>query len=82
MAIAELWVEKFRPNTVDGYVFVDDAQREQVQAWIKQGSIPHLLLSGSPGTGKCLGGNEPITVQIDLTTLSNDQLSQLEKYRI
>jgi hypothetical protein len=26
----ELWVEKYRPATVDGYVFVDDAQREQV----------------------------------------------------
>ena len=48
----ELWVEKYRPTTVDGYVFVDDAQREQVQAWIRDGSIPHLLLSGSPGTGK------------------------------
>lgn len=48
----ELWVEKYRPNTVDGYVFVDEAQREQVQSWIKQGTIPHLMLSGSPGTGK------------------------------
>jgi len=52
MAIKELWVEKYRPKTVDGYVFVDDSQREQVQTWIKQGSIPHLLFSGSPGTGK------------------------------
>lgn len=48
----ELWVEKYRPNTVDGYVFVDDTQREQVQNWIKDGSIPHLMLSGSAGTGK------------------------------
>ena len=48
----ELWVEKYRPTTVDGYVFVDEAQRDQVQQWIKDGSIPHLLLSGSPGTGK------------------------------
>ena len=48
----ELWVEKYRPNTVDGYVFVDDAQREQVQSWIRDGSIPHLMLSGSAGTGK------------------------------
>lgn len=52
MAIAELWVEKFRPKTVDGYVFVDDAQREQVETWIKEGTIPHLMLSGSAGTGK------------------------------
>ena len=48
----ELWVEKYRPNTVDGYVFVDDAQRELVSAWIKEGSIPQLLFSGGPGTGK------------------------------
>ena len=48
----ELWVEKYRPNKMDGYVFVDDAQREQVSAWIRDKSIPHLLFSGSPGTGK------------------------------
>ena len=48
----QLWVEQYRPNTVDGYVFVDDAQRDQVQSWIKDGSIPHLMLSGSAGTGK------------------------------
>lgn len=47
-----LWVEKYRPSTVDGYVFVDESQREQVQSWIKSGTIPHLLLSGSAGTGK------------------------------
>ena len=48
----ELWVEKYRPNTVDDYVFVDQAQRDQVTSWIRDGSIPHLLFSGGPGTGK------------------------------
>lgn len=47
-----LWVEAYRPKTVDGYVFRDEAQRRQVQSWIKEKSIPHLLLSGSPGIGK------------------------------
>jgi replication factor C small subunit len=47
-----LWVEKFRPKKVEDYVFVDERQREQVKQWIKDGSIPHLLLSGDPGTGK------------------------------
>lgn len=47
-----LWVEKYRPKTIDGYVFRDEAQRRQVQSWIKEQSIPHLLLSGSPGIGK------------------------------
>jgi len=48
----ELWIEQYRPKTIDGYVFVDDTQRQQVENWIKEGSIPNLLFSGSPGTGK------------------------------
>jgi len=48
----ELWVEKYRPKTVDGYVFRDENQRKQITTWIKDKSIPHLLLSGSPGIGK------------------------------
>lgn len=48
----KLWVEKYRPKTVDGYVFRDEAQRRQIQNWIKEGTIPHLMLSGSPGIGK------------------------------
>jgi DNA polymerase III delta prime subunit len=48
----ELWVEKYRPKTVDGYVFRDESQREQIKGWIDSGSIPHILLSGSAGLGK------------------------------
>jgi len=47
-----LWVEKYRPQTVADYVFVNERQKNQVEGWIKDGSIPHLLLSGDPGTGK------------------------------
>ena len=48
----ELWVEKYRPLTVEDYVFVDQSQKEQVMSWIANKSIPHLLLSGPAGTGK------------------------------
>jgi len=48
----ELWVEKYRPKTIDGYVWRDEAQRKQVMTWIKDKSVPHLLLSGPPGIGK------------------------------
>lgn len=48
----QLWVEKYRPKKIEEYVFVDDRQRQQVTQWVKDGSIPHLLLSGDPGTGK------------------------------
>ena len=48
----ELWVEKYRPSKIDGYVFRDSHQKEQVERWIKEGSIPHLLFSGNAGIGK------------------------------
>ena len=48
----QLWVEQYRPKDIDGYVFRDEAQRDQVKQWIKAGSIPHLLFSGAAGIGK------------------------------
>lgn len=47
-----LWVETYRPRTMEGYVWRDAAQRRQVETWVKEKSIPHLLLSGPPGIGK------------------------------
>ena len=47
-----LWVEKWRPKSVDEYVFVDERQKQTIMQWIKNGMIPHLLFSGDPGTGK------------------------------
>jgi DNA polymerase III delta prime subunit len=52
MSITQLWVEKYRPNTIDGYVFTNSEIREQVEYWIKDQSIPHLLFHGPAGTGK------------------------------
>ena len=48
----ELWTEKYRPDTLNGYVFRDTEQKKQIETWVKEGAIPHLLFSGSPGTGK------------------------------
>ena len=48
----ELWVEKYRPSRIEDYVFQSTNQREQVTSWIQEKTIPHLLFSGSPGTGK------------------------------
>lgn len=52
MAISELWVEKYRPSTLNGYVFKDESQKRQIKKWIEEKSIPHLLLSGHAGIGK------------------------------
>jgi replication factor C small subunit len=52
MAMKQLWTESYRPNTLDGYVFKDTNQKQQIEGWIKEQSIPHLLFSGSAGIGK------------------------------
>jgi len=52
MSIKELWVEKYRPKTIEDYVWIDNNQKHMVENWIKEKSIPHLLLSGGAGTGK------------------------------
>jgi len=48
----ELWTEKYRPKTLDQYVFRDEHQKKQIQTWVKDKSIPHLLFSGNAGIGK------------------------------
>ena len=48
----QIWTEAYRPDTLDGYVFQNQIQRSQVQNWINERNIPHLLFSGGPGTGK------------------------------
>lgn len=48
----DIWTEKYRPKTVDGYVFKDETLKTQIQKWIGEKAIPHLLFSGNAGTGK------------------------------
>jgi replication factor C small subunit len=47
-----IWTEKYRPKSIDGYVFKDFNQKSQVTSWIKEKNIPHLLFSGAAGIGK------------------------------
>ena len=48
----ELWTEKYRPKTLSDYVFTDANQKQIIESWVKDGIIPHVMLSGGPGTGK------------------------------
>lgn len=47
-----LWVEKYRPYKVADYVWRDEKQKQIVMKWIQEKDIPHVLLSGTQGTGK------------------------------
>ena len=46
-----LYVEKYRPSTLDGYVG-NQAIVDKVRVYLQSGDVPHLLLFGSAGTGK------------------------------
>ena len=47
-----LWTETYRPKSISDYVFKDEKQKKQIAKWIAGGALPHMLLSGAPGTGK------------------------------
>ena len=47
-----LWTEVYRPKSIKDYVFKDARQKRQIEKWIADGGLPHMLLSGAPGTGK------------------------------
>jgi replication factor C small subunit len=81
----ELWVEKYRPKTIDGYVFRDGAQKHQVETWVKDKSIPHLLLSGSAGIGKTTLAkvliNEIGIEEFDLLEINASRTNSVEDVR-
>jgi replication factor C small subunit len=52
MAIKKLWTEKYRPNTIDEYIFQNEEHKQKLSEIIQTGNLPHLLLSGSQGAGK------------------------------
>ena len=58
-----LWVEKYRPDTLDGYVG-NEHIIEKVKIYIENEDVPHLLLYGQAGTGKTTLA-KIITNQID-----------------
>ena len=46
-----LWVEKYRPQTLEGYVG-NEVIKNKISDYLNQGSIQNLLLHGVAGTGK------------------------------
>ena len=46
-----LWVEKYRPLTLDTYIG-NDHLKSKVKVYLESGDLPHLLFFGKAGTGK------------------------------
>lgn len=46
-----LWVESWRPKTIDDCILPDETKKT-FKEFVKKGEIPNLLLAGPPGIGK------------------------------
>ncbi|MDX1612165.1 MAG: replication factor C small subunit [Candidatus Thermoplasmatota archaeon] len=51
MALEEVWLEKFRPASLDD-VLGQDHVVSRLKGYVKAGQFPHLLFAGPAGTGK------------------------------
>lgn len=52
MSLKPVWVEQYRPRSVDKIIMPDDRTRKIFQNFIRDGQIPNILMYGGPGTGK------------------------------
>jgi len=72
----KLWVEKYRPNSLENYICTDSV-RTYVENSINKQDISHLLLAGPAGGGKCLGFDEKVTVELELTDEEVNRLREM-----
>jgi len=88
MSEFQLWYEKYRPTTLDDYVWVSDELKSRITYWIGvPEKLPHMILYGPSGTGKTtlaeliadaiLGEN----VEYDLLYINTNKKSGVEAIR-
>jgi len=47
-----LWTEKYRPKTLEDFVFTDPTTEAKIREWVNNKDFPHLLFYGPAGCGK------------------------------
>lgn len=72
--LQSVWYEKHRPQTLDEYVFQNPQHKKAFYDMVTTKTIPHLLLAGSPGTGKSAISHILIDECIDRDDQSMDLL--------
>jgi replication factor C small subunit len=77
-----LWVERYRPATMDRYIG-NETVKETFAQFIKKGDIPHILLFGPAGTGKTsLAKLLTKNVNCDVMYINASDQSGIEDVRI
>ena len=74
-----IWCERHRPSKLEDYVG-NDTLKAKIKQYIETNDIPHLLLYGSAGTGKCLDFSEKINIKIKLTEKEAELLKKCMVY--
>lgn len=50
--VQPLWWQKYRPHSLDTFIFQNKHQKSVIEKYISEKNIPHLLLYGVRGSGK------------------------------
>ena len=48
----ENWADKYAPKTMNEFVFPTAKVKAEFEGFVASNNVPHLLLTGAPGTGK------------------------------
>jgi replication-associated recombination protein RarA len=70
-----LWCERYRPLNLDSFVG-NELVKEKAKQYINENDIPHILLHGRPGGGKCLDFSEKIDIRIELNEEEEELLKK------
>jgi DNA polymerase III gamma/tau subunit len=80
------WISRYKPETVDGYVFSNDQHRQLVTGWLENEKLDsNLVLYGPPGTGKTTISEilirKIIKTQSDLNRISSRSVDDIDKLK-
>ncbi|KMT45819.1 hypothetical protein EL22_27050 [Halostagnicola sp. A56] len=65
----EVWIEKYRPETLDDIKGHEDII-PRLSQYVEQDDLPHLMLGGPAGTGKCVTGETPVLTNEGIAPIS------------
>lgn len=69
----KIWAEKYRPKTIEDYIFTCDDVKNMIYLWDKNDIFPNLILSGIQGTGKSSFGG----ILVDRFNIDSNEIMRI-----